>query len=110
MRRMVEHFRGGVSVLKLQSTSTSDQARHGGASRDLLFRKRTPLEVKSRLHHTSDASFHIYSKPARLLKLVNLLDKAALLRASHVRDNFAECFLAGEFHVVPKLQLAAELW
>ena len=66
-----------------------------------MYKKRTSLEVKQRLHHSSDSSLGIYSKPARLLKLVKNLDSDALRYASLVRDNFERFYRVGVFPLPP---------
>ena len=96
-REFYSQWRGGVEYLGLPEMDSVYQARHGGASRDFLLRKRSKEEIQLRLHHSTTGSFRIYHKPGRILKLVNSLDGGALKLACQVRDTFAECVRSGEF-------------
>ena len=52
------------------------QLRHGGASEDLLSRKRTLQEVKARGHWVTDASLRRYGKPGTVQKILNQMSPA----------------------------------
>ncbi len=109
-RAFFEHWRGTVELNGLTAMETVYQARHGGASRDLLLRRRSQTEVKERLQHSSDASFRIYSKPGRVLKLVNAHGPDALRYAGQVRENFGKFIRDGVFPSPPHKQLAANVF
>ena len=108
MRGFIEHWKGAVEMHHLNAMETVYQTRHGGASRDLMLRRRTADEVRGRLHHSTDASFRIYNKPGRVLKLVNELGKAELGYVSSVRKHFAKFVRDGVFLEPPNKLLVAE--
>ena len=108
-RRMFLQWRGAVTLLGLPEMETLYQCRHGGASRDLLLKRRTETEIQARLHHASAGSSRIYKKPGRLLQLVNTLGPTALSYASRIRENYSKFFLAGKFPEPPVAQSRVDL-
>ena len=101
-RTFYAHWKGAVEISQLPELETVYQARHGGASRDLLLRKRSELEVQLRLHHSSQASSKIYNKPGRIQKLVLSIDESAREFAYHVQRNFSNFVRAAEFPKPPR--------
>ncbi len=73
-RAFLEPWRDGVDHLALPDMDTPYQCRHGGASRDLLLRKRTPAEVTLRGFWADVSSMRTYHKPGRIQKLVSEAD------------------------------------
>ncbi len=102
-------WRGVLTQLGLPELETLHQCRHGGASRDLLLKRRTETEIQARLHHASAGSSRIYKKPGRLLQLVNTLGPTALSYASRIRENYSKYFLAGKFPEPPVAQSRVDL-
>eukprot|EP00973_Karenia_brevis_P006482 882223-Karenia_brevis.AAC.1 len=65
--------------LKLEALKpTLYSLRHGGASEDILRRRRSVQEVKRRGRWTSDASLKRYAKEARLLSEISKLHPSIL--------------------------------
>ncbi len=100
-RELFTVFRGACELARLHDIDTLYQLRHGGASRDLLLKRRTAGEIQERLHHATPNSSRIYNKPGRILQLVKKLDDSALQFAFHVRDTCDSCVRAGEFPKPP---------
>ncbi len=108
LRKFLESFKGAVARNRLPDIETVYQARHGGASRDVLRRARSQAEVKERLHHQSDSSFRLYNKPGRVQQLVRQISPELLRYAGLVRDNYAKFVLDGGFPDPLTRQLAAD--
>eukprot|EP00959_Pyramimonas_sp_CCMP1952_P165742 3464195-Pyramimonas_sp.AAC.1 len=69
--------------------------RHGGASHDLLAKRRSPLEVKARGRWRSDAMMKRYGKEARALAELHKSPQAVLDFGSAVQANLASIVLEG---------------
>ena len=68
--------------------------RHGGASHDLLTRRRTLLEVKFRGRWSSDTSLKRYAKATRLQKEMEKLPPQCVALGNTVERNFARMITA----------------
>ncbi len=88
-RKFLAAWRGAVRVNMLEAMETVYQARHGGASRDLLPKARTATEIQFRLHQNSTSAFKVYRKPGRIQQLVNTLDSGVLEYAGVIKKGFA---------------------
>ena len=64
--------------------------RHGGASHDLLSRRRTLLEVKHRRRSATDVSLMRDAKATCLQKEMDKLPREVLALGNDVKDHFAE--------------------
>jgi len=100
-RAFYESWRGAVHKLGLQGMESVHQARHGGASRDLLKRRRTEMGVAHRGGWASMSTLRIYNKPARILQLVNELEPSMIEYSGQIRNNFAKWFQSGAFPPPP---------
>ena len=61
--------------------------RHGGASRDLLERRRTVQEVKIRGRWQSDSSLRRYAKATKLVDVISRVPPETLAKGQLVIDN-----------------------
>ena len=69
--------------------------RHGGASHDLLAKRRSPLEVKARGRWRSDAMLKRYGKEARALAELHKAPPAAVAFGGQMQARLAGIFLDG---------------
>ena len=102
-KEFLQNWRGGAEGMDLQEMETVYQARHGGASRDLLLKTRTPQEVMLRGFWASINSMRTYHKPGRIAQLANTLHPDVAAYAGIVRTHFEEFMLAGRFPAPPKI-------
>ena len=85
---LVEEFQLACRSLGLSHLKPCRYAlRHGGASDDLLTRRRSHLAVKRRGGWATDASLKRYGKETRLLKEIGRIPPAGLAFGSHVSSN-----------------------
>ena len=101
---LLQDFRAGVSDMQLPDMDSPYQARHGGASRDFLLKKRSSIEIQLRGFWATLSSMRIYNKPGRLQKLVNAADASVIAYAGEMRRSYADCFRSGVFPVPPSVR------
>ncbi len=91
-------WRQAVAAEGLQESMESPyQARHEGASYDLLMGIRDEAGVRDRGHWASLSSARIYRKPARVQKLVSGLKRGQLEQAQAVAARYAVWCRSGTF-------------
>ena len=101
-RAFLEPWRDGVDHLALPDMDTPYQCRHGGASRDLLLRKRAPAEVTLRGFWADVSSMRTSHKPGRIQKLVSEADPRVVAYGLDVKENFESYVRSGRFPDPPK--------
>ena len=100
-RDYLADWRCGSHELGLEGMETLYQARHGGASRDFLLRRRTAGEIMLGGVGGSVSSMRLYNKPGRIQKLVNALDPTVVAYSGDIKENFEKYVLSGTFPVPP---------
>ncbi len=108
-REFYNNWKGATMLNGLTDMETVHQARHGGASRDMLLKERAGLEIQLRLHHATASSTRIYNKPGRIQKLVSTLDAKELQYVSLVKANFESYVRSGGWPRPPKAPSAVTL-
>ena len=108
-REVYKNFKGAVTLNRFSGIDTLYQARHGGASRDTILRRRSQLEVQNRLHHASQSSTRIYNQPGKIQQMLNTLDRSDLQYAGHVCQNFVSFAQSGKFPRPPRVPSGAKL-
>ena len=94
----LDAWRDCVVCLGLQEFLISPyQARHGGASRDYIMRKRIEEDIRARGHWSTVSAARIYRKPGRIQQLVAHLKPAELRLAMDIQKDFAKLFRDGSF-------------
>ena len=87
------HFKLAVDALGLGILQPCRYSlRHGGASHDILSRKRSLLEVKHRGHWRSENSLLRYGKPTKILQHLNLVSPQVLEYGKYVSLNLEAVF------------------
>ena len=93
-------WRDSVVRLGLQEFMISPyQARHGGASRDYIMKKRSEEEIRARGHWATVASARIYRKPGRIQQLVARLKPVKLRLAKDIQKSFCSLYRSDSFRV-----------
>ena len=82
--------------------------RHGGASDDLLSRRRSLDQVKAKGRWRSDHSLLRYAKATRLQKEMNRLDPAIVAFGTNVEKHFAQVITAA--HDINRLPFRVPPW
>ena len=97
--QFLDAWRDVVLRLGLQEFMISPyQARHGGASRDYILKKRSEEEIRARGHWASVAAARIYRKPGRIQQMVARLKPGKLRLAKDLQKNFVSYYQNGSFH------------
>ena len=92
--------------LGLHNTATKLYSlRHGGASDDLLRKRRTLAEVQRRGRWAAPSSLRRYAKETRLLKQMGLVSKEVFTFGVSIEKNFLELLT----HGVPQERIQAVL-
>ena len=102
-RDVAKTFMGAVTALGLREVDTLYQCRHGGASRDMLRKKRSAIEIQQRLHHASQASTRIYNQPGKIQKLVNTLGQSERAYAGQMQLHYSDFARSGKFPRPPNV-------
>ena len=93
-------WRDTVTRLGLQEFMISPyQARHGGASRDYIMKKRSEEEIRARGHWATVAAARIYRKPGRIQQMVARLKPQKLRLAKVIQKSFCSLYRNGSFQV-----------
>ncbi len=90
-----------VASMQLESMDTVYQARHGGASRDLMAKARSAEEVILRGFWANLNAMRTYHKPGRIQQLVAKAHPDVLSYALDIKVNFAKYVRAGDFPRAP---------
>ena len=98
-------WKAGVVQMQLEGMESVYQARHGGASRDFLQKKRSALEIQLRMHHSTPASTRLYVKPGRLQQVLRRADPRVLQYAGRVQKTFVTSLRSGDFPAAPTVPL-----
>ena len=94
----LDAWRDVVLKLGLQEFMVSPyQARHGGASRDYILKRRSEEEIRARGHWSTVAAARIYRKPGRIQQMVARLLPAKLRLAKDLQKSFVKSFQDGSF-------------
>ena len=96
-------WKEGAALMQLPGMESPYQGRHGGASRDLMTRSRTPAEVVLRGFWANLTSMRTYHKPGRIAQLLKNADQRVLTYGERIRDGFASSVRAGRFLAPPRV-------
>ena len=96
--QFLDAWRDVVLRLGLQEFMISPyQARHGGASRDYILKRRSEEEIRARGHWASVAAARIYRKPGRIQQMVARLTPAKVRLAKDTQRHFVKYCQNGSF-------------
>ena len=96
-KAFLDAWREAVDAMQLPGLDTPYQARHGGASRDMLHRSRTVPEVVLRGFWANASSMRTCHKPGRIQQLVKSANPAVVAFGSDVQRNFVGYNRDGSF-------------